>query len=132
MLVQNKAQQIGRAGVRWFAQRPTTQQLPTNWIIQPPHEDVGINGVVVISENSPSNGLEFRVQIKSSLSWNSSADSISLRVKGHGVTGHGVTGHGVSHGVRSRILASGIPTPAIAAVRSRSPQKWGQIGMALS
>jgi len=76
MLLQIQAQQIGRAGKRWFA-----QQLPTNWIFQPPHEDVGIDGVVVISEDSPSNGLEFRVQIKSSFNWATSEDAVSLRVK---------------------------------------------------
>lgn len=73
---QNKAQKIGRLGERWFA-----QQLPADWIFQPPHEDVGIDGVVVISEDSPSNGLEFRVQIKSSSGWKFSQESIVVRVK---------------------------------------------------
>jgi len=76
MLKQNKAQKTGRLGERWFA-----HQLPAEWIFQPPHEDVGIDGVVVISEDSPSNGLEFRVQIKSSLGWKFSEESIVVRVK---------------------------------------------------
>src|SRR5262245_42277159 len=33
---QKKAQETGRLGERWFP-----QQLPANWIFQPPHEDVG-------------------------------------------------------------------------------------------
>ena len=73
---QNKAQHTGRLGERWFA-----QQLPADWIFQPPHEDIGIDGVVVICEDSPSNGLEFRVQIKSSVKWKFSEESILLRVK---------------------------------------------------
>lgn len=73
---QNKAQNTGRLGERWFP-----QQLPANWIFQPPHEDIGIDGVVVICEDSPSNGLEFRVQIKSSKDWEIHKESILLRVK---------------------------------------------------
>lgn len=73
---QNKAQNIGRLGERWFP-----QQLPANWIFQPPHEDIGIDGVVVICEDSPSNGLEFRVQIKSSKNWEINEESILIRVK---------------------------------------------------
>jgi len=73
---QNKAQHTGRLGERWFA-----QQLPADWIFQPPHEDIGVDGVVVICEDSPSNGLEFRVQIKSSTKWKFSEEEILLRVK---------------------------------------------------
>jgi hypothetical protein len=73
---QNKAQETGRLGERWFP-----QQLPANWIFQPPHEDVGIDGVVVICDDSPSNGLEFRVQIKSSERWEIQDESVLVRVK---------------------------------------------------
>jgi len=73
---QNKAQNIGRLGERWFP-----HQLPANWIFQPPLEDVGIDGVIVICEDGPSNGLEFRVQIKSSEHWKIQKGSILLRVK---------------------------------------------------
>lgn len=72
---QNKAQETGRSGERWFP-----QQLPTNWIFQPPHEDVGVDGVVVICDDSPSNGLEFRVQIKSSKLWRVQDEHIVIRV----------------------------------------------------
>lgn len=75
---QNKAQNTGRLGERWFP-----QQLPANWIFQPPREDIGIDGVVVICEDSPSNGLEFHVQIKSSEEWKVHNESILLRVKKH-------------------------------------------------
>lgn len=61
---QTKSQQIGRAGERWFQ-----QMLPSTWIFQPPVDDVGVDGVVVICEDNFLNGLEFRVQIKSSESW---------------------------------------------------------------
>ena len=73
---QNKAQETGRLGERWFP-----QQLPANWLFQPPHEDVGVDGVVVICDDSPSNGLEFRVQIKSSERWNVQDERLVVRVK---------------------------------------------------
>ena len=73
---QKKAQETGRLGERWFP-----QQLPANWIFQPPHEDVGVDGVVVICDDSPSNGLEFRVQIKSSELWKIQDQRIVVRVK---------------------------------------------------
>lgn len=52
---------IGRKGQRWFI-----SQLPDDWIIQLPTEDVGIDGNIVICEKGELNGIEFRVQIKSS------------------------------------------------------------------
>ena len=73
---QNKAQETGRLGERWFP-----HQLPANWLFQPPHEDVGVDGVVVICDDSPSNGLEFRVQIKSSERWNVQDERLMVRVK---------------------------------------------------
>ncbi len=51
-------------GERWFV-----SQLPPNWVFQPPLDDVGLDGVVVICEPGPLNGTEFRVQIKSSARW---------------------------------------------------------------
>lgn len=75
MLKQTNAQKIGRMGERWFP-----QQLPTDWIFQPPNEDIGVDGVVVVCDNSRSNGLEFRVQIKSSENWEIKNESILIRV----------------------------------------------------
>ena len=64
MPAQTKSQSIGRIGERWFQ-----QALPSTWILQPPLDDVSVDGVVVICEDSFLNGLEFRVQIKSSETW---------------------------------------------------------------
>ncbi len=58
---QVKAQRLGREGERWFA-----ACLPADWLFQPPLEDVGVDGVVVICEDGHLNGTEFRVQIKAS------------------------------------------------------------------
>lgn len=58
------SQRTGREGERWFA-----AALPADWILQPPLDDVGSDGVVVICEEGPLNGLEFRVQIKASSRW---------------------------------------------------------------
>lgn len=76
MIEQTSAQKTGRMGERWFP-----QQLPADWIFQPPHEDIGIDGVVIVCDKSRSNGLEFRVQIKSSENWKIKNNSISIRVK---------------------------------------------------
>jgi len=70
---QNKSQEIGRMGERWFV-----SQLPPNWIFQPPLDDVGVDGVVVICEAGSLNGAEFRVQIKSSAKWIIRNNSIVL------------------------------------------------------
>ena len=58
---QTASQETGGAG-----ERGSVSRLPTNWIFQPPLEDVGIDGVVVICGPGAGEGLEFRVQIKSS------------------------------------------------------------------
>ena len=71
---QNEAQLTGRRGERWFVSR-----LPPTWIFQPPLEDVGVDGVVVICSSGPLNGLEFRVQIKSSRKWRTSENFIVLK-----------------------------------------------------
>lgn len=71
---QVKAQSVGRQGERWF-----TALLPSTWILQPPLDDVGVDGVVVICEDGPLNGLEFRVQIKSSDKWTIRDESILVR-----------------------------------------------------
>jgi len=63
-------------GERWFP-----QQLPATWIFQPPREDVGVDGVVVICDETRSNGLEFRVQIKSRQRWHLSGDALCAMVK---------------------------------------------------
>ena len=64
MLKQTEGQRTGREGERWFH-----NALPTNWILQPPLDDVGADGVVVICEDGPLNGTEFRIQVKSSKQW---------------------------------------------------------------
>ena len=51
----------GDAGERWFA-----AQLPKGWLLQKPTTDVGIDGLVVVCEPGILNGLEFRIQIKTS------------------------------------------------------------------
>ncbi|HYN79820.1 MAG TPA: DUF4365 domain-containing protein, partial [Lamprocystis sp. (in: g-proteobacteria)] len=61
---QSRSQNIGRAGERWF-----NEQLPLSWISQRPTEDVGVDYLVVICEEGLLNGLEFRVQVKSSENW---------------------------------------------------------------
>lgn len=68
---QTKSQSIGRAGERWFQ-----QALPSTWILQSPTDDVGVDGLVVICEESYLNGLEFRVQIKSSEAWSIYENSV--------------------------------------------------------
>ncbi len=54
----------GDAGERWFA-----AQLPKGWLLQKPTTDVGIDGLVVVCEPGILNGLEFRIQIKTSKSF---------------------------------------------------------------
>lgn len=71
---QSPSQQIGRAAERWFV-----SQLPPSWIFQRPTEDVGIDGVVVICEAGPANGLEFKVQVKGSAIFSRVEDKIVLR-----------------------------------------------------
>lgn len=60
MYKQSESQLIGREGENWFV-----SQLPSSWVAQRPTEDVGVDFLVVICEDSKLNGLEFRVQVKS-------------------------------------------------------------------
>jgi len=76
MIKQTLSQKIGRTGERCLR-----QELPSDWIFQPPSEDIGIDGNVVICDTSKSNGLDFKVQIKSSEKWTTSTDSITLKIK---------------------------------------------------
>jgi len=78
---QSLAQKIGRIGERWFE-----NQLPSDWIFQYPSEDVGIDGQVIICDNSLSNGLEFRVQIKTSNQFTKKDDFIHFRVSKRDLT----------------------------------------------
>lgn len=71
---QTKSQAIGHEGERWFA-----SQLPATWIPQFPTWDVGVDSLVVICEDGPLNGLEFRVQVKSSEKWQIQNDSILVK-----------------------------------------------------
>lgn len=61
---QSLSQAIGSEGERWFA-----AQLPSRWIPQLPTTDVGVDALVVICDDGPNNGLEFRVQVKSAQVW---------------------------------------------------------------
>lgn len=80
-------QETGRLGERWFISR-----LPLPWIFQPPHEDVGIDGVVVICESSQFNGLEFRVQVKASAQFRRKEDRIVIPDVKHSAMQYWVTG----------------------------------------
>lgn len=51
----------GDAGERWFV-----AQLPKGWFFQRPSTDLGVDGIVVVTEPGVLNGLEFRVQVKTS------------------------------------------------------------------
>jgi hypothetical protein len=73
MLKQTTGQATGRHGERWLV-----SQLPTNWIIQPPKEDVGVDGVIVIADETPANGIEFKVQVKTSRSFKRSQNHIII------------------------------------------------------
>lgn len=68
---QSTSQAIGHEGERWFA-----AQLPPKWIPQFPSTDVGVDLQVVICEDGPLNGLEFRVQVKSANRWTFQNDRI--------------------------------------------------------
>jgi hypothetical protein len=69
-----RSQSLGTKGEQWFP-----AQLPEYWHFQKPTNDLGIDGVVVIAEQNHFNGMEFRVQIKSSKEWNRKGDEIILR-----------------------------------------------------
>lgn len=71
---QSAQQLIGREGERWFQSR-----LPSGWILQKPTEDIGLDGVVVISDGSRYDGLEFRVQVKSSRHWKQNDSGFLLK-----------------------------------------------------
>lgn len=71
---QSEQQLTGREGERWFQ-----SQLPNGWVLQRPTEDIGLDGVVVISDGSQYDGLEFRVQVKSSQHWNENESGILVK-----------------------------------------------------
>jgi hypothetical protein len=71
---QSPSQTIGREGEKWFE-----AQLPPSWIPQRPTEDVGVDALVVICEDNALNGLEFRVQIKSTRVWRTQDRNILLK-----------------------------------------------------
>lgn len=60
----NDNQVTGIAGEKWFA-----SVLPHRWIPQPPIRDIGVDFLVVICEEGSWNGLEFKVQVKSTKKW---------------------------------------------------------------
>lgn len=68
---QSPSQAIGQEGERWFA-----AQLPPKWIPQAPSTDVGVDFLVVVCEDGPLNGLEFRVQVKCANLWSVRDDHI--------------------------------------------------------
>jgi hypothetical protein len=83
----SQPQDTGRLGERWFLSR-----LPAAWVFQPPLEDVGIDGIVVICDAGESNGLEFRVQIKSSVQFNRKGDCIVIPSVKHSAMRYWLTG----------------------------------------
>ena len=84
---QTSSQETGRIGERWF-----DSQLPPNWIAQFPREDVGIDRVVVICEPGSANGLEFRVQVKSSVRFQRRNDKLVVRGVKRSAVKYWVTG----------------------------------------
>ncbi|HZX14415.1 MAG TPA: DUF4365 domain-containing protein [Thermodesulfobacteriota bacterium] len=75
MLKENESQKIGRAGERWFQ-----YILPREWVFQPPREDIGVDGkVIIISSNKEFSGLDFDVQIKSSKNFKIKNEYIILK-----------------------------------------------------
>ena len=74
---QSDSRELGKKAEEWLA-----FHLPPKWNIQPPKTDVGIDGVVVICDETELNGLEFRVQVKSSAKWPAlEAHAYQLRLK---------------------------------------------------
>jgi hypothetical protein len=73
MIKHTNAQAVGVKGEQWFP-----AQLPKYWIPQKPTYDLGVDLTVVITEQNEFNGLEFRVQIKSSAAWKRDGNSIVL------------------------------------------------------
>jgi hypothetical protein len=74
MIKLTPSQSLGNKGEQWFP-----AQLPEYWHFQKPSIDLGIDGVVVIAEQNSLNGMEFRVQIKSSKDWKKKGNEIVLR-----------------------------------------------------
>lgn len=64
----------GDLGERWFA-----AHLPRGWLLQRPTTDIGVDGLVVVCEPGALNGIEFRVQIKTSKSFVKRQDRYDLR-----------------------------------------------------
>ncbi len=64
---------IGRKGERWFQ-----SQLPSEWVFQTPSEDIGVDGLVVVLDKGEINGIEFRVQIKSSANFKENESEIKI------------------------------------------------------
>lgn len=74
MFKHSTAQATGRAGERWFQ-----FLLPKEWIFDPPREDVGLDGrVIIIDDNRHISGHEFDVQIKTSKEWKITNGQIRL------------------------------------------------------
>lgn len=73
MIKQSAAQNIGRAGERWFQ-----SILPKEWIFQKPEEDIGLDGKIIIGSEHTTGGFEFGVQIKSSNEWRIKDGDISV------------------------------------------------------
>lgn len=73
MIKQTEAQNIGRAGERWFR-----GLLPCEWIFQKPEEDIGIDGKIIIGTDQATGSCEFGVQIKASKNWQIKDKDISV------------------------------------------------------
>ncbi len=74
MPLQSEAQIVGYEGERWFR-----SVLPRGWILQRPETDVGVDFLVVVSEDSELDKREFRCQVKSSKLLMRRGDSIVIR-----------------------------------------------------
>jgi len=74
MPLQSESQLTGYEGERWFR-----SALPRGWIPQRPETDVGIDFLVVISEDGDLDKREFHVQVKSSRSMRIQNGSVILR-----------------------------------------------------
>jgi len=70
---QSSSNIIGRKGERWFQ-----SQLPPDWIFQTPSEDIGVDGTIVICDDSSMKGTEFRVQIKASTRFNKNSKQLTV------------------------------------------------------
>jgi Domain of unknown function (DUF4365) len=73
MRKQTRANVVGRQGERWFY-----AQIPSEWVIQRPQDDFGIDGIVSIGNARAVGPLEFGIQVKGSDSLKYSNGSVVI------------------------------------------------------